>query len=286
MVVPNDAWCNTRGYMVAFNNQGAIEYFPDYESALLDNNLVFAISKIGQLMSDNGFPLKDLSMVMKGLREDEVVNDMTTSSEGDGLAETPRERLERVANADIIIELGYTINQVGPKYSLTYNLEAKDAYTKTQVAGEGGTGQQMFGGEFPVLLEKSIIENMDGFLGRLDRYFEELFEKGREVTLECRIWDSSDTNFESDFGGEELGFLIEEWIADNTVQGRFNTDKASENLLQFSQVRIPLANEKGRAIDTRYWANGLRRWLKQQHNIEAKLSIKGLGKAIITIGGK
>lgn len=287
MVVPSDNWCANNGYIARFDNQGVTETLPDYEKALMsDNNMVFAISKIGQLMADRGFPLKDLNMVMKSLRNDAVLDDVTESSEGDGLAENARERLMRVAKADIIIQLSYNVNRVGPKSSLTYNMQGIDAYTIKQIAASSGTGAQVMSTEFAVLLEKSIVENMDAFFGQLEDYFTNLLSDGREVKLVCRAWANGDVNFETEFGGEELGFLIEEWLAENTVQGRFSTSDASENRLTFEQVRIPLANESGRSIDTRYWAGNLRRWLKSKHNIESKLNIKGLGEAIITVGAK
>lgn len=287
MVVPSDNWCANNGYTLGFNNQGTMEILPDYEDALMsDPNMLFAISKIGELMADQGFPLKDLGMMMKSLRNDAILDDVTESSEGDGLAENPRERLMRVAKADIVIQLTYNVNRAGPKSSLTYNMQGIDAYTFKQIAAASGTGTQMMGVEFPVLLEKSIVENMNAFLNQLDTYFTDLFTAGREVKLVCRTWANSDVNFESEYDGEELGFLIEDWMATNTVQGRFSTSDASENRLIFEQVRIPLATESGRAVDTRYWANDLRKWLKSKYSIESKLSIKGLGEAIITLGAK
>lgn len=286
MVVPSDNWCSNNGYMMTINNQGATEQLPDYEKALLNTNLTFAISKIGELMTAQGFDLQDLGMVMRNLRNDAILDEVTTSSQGSDLAENARERLMRVAKADIIIQLSYHINKVGPKYSLTYNMQGIDAYTEKQIAAASGTGEQILSGEFYILLEKSIVENIGGFQSQLEGYFTTLFEQGREVKLECRAWSGNDINFESDFGGEELGFLIEEWMADNTVQGRFSTDNASENRMDFSQVRIPVVNERGRAMDTRLWANGLRKWLKDKYSIEAKLYIKGLGKAIVMVGEK
>ena len=56
--------------------------------------------------------------------------------------------------------------------------------------------------------------------------------------------------------------------------------------MYFEQVRIPLFNENGRALDARSWANGLRRELREKYGIESKLTIRGLGQAILTIGGK
>ena len=69
------------------------------------------------------------------------------------------------------------------------------------------------------------------------------------------------------------------------MQGRFSTVEASENRMVFEQVRIPM-QAGGRAMDTRQWANGLRRHLRRSYGIDAKLDTKGLGEAVITIGGR
>ncbi|MDE5707372.1 MAG: hypothetical protein K2H69_04300, partial [Alistipes sp.] len=47
-----------------------------------------------------------------------------------------------------------------------------------------------------------------------------------------------------------------------------------------------LYNASGRAIDARGWANGLRRELRERYGIESKLSMRGLGQAMLTLGGK
>lgn len=287
MVVPSDVWCNQNGYVMQFNNQGVWETLPDYNIALQnDADLLLAISKIGEMMAERGFPLKDLGASLKSLRTEAVEDALATSQDGDGLAESPLDKLKKVAKADIIMQITYKVNHVGPKRSLTFNLQGLDAYTNKQIAAASGTGQPTISVELPVLIEESVLSHIDGFNNQLQAAFDDLFENGREVSLVCRRWSGSEVDFETEFGGEELSFIIENWIADNTVQGRFSTSDATENRMLFEQVRIPLNAPNGRALDTRTWANGLRKELKSKYDIDAKLSTKGLGQAIITIGAK
>lgn len=287
MVMPSDNWCATNGFLIEVDNMGVTELRPDYEKALMmDNNMVFAISKIGQMMADRGFPLKDLSMTLKGVRNNAILDNVTESSQGgEKLAETPREALMRVANVDIVLYLSYHVNKTGPKSSLTYNMQGIDAYTFKQITASQGVGQQMLSTEFSVLLEKSIEEKMDGFVNQLAEHFNDLFTNGREVKLICQAWDSG-LNFESEFGGEELGFLIEDWVIANTVNGTYTPAEASENRMVFDDARIPLVNERGTKTTTRLWANELRKWLKSKYNIDAKLISKGLGEAVLIVGSK
>lgn len=287
MVVPSDVWCNQNGYMSSFDNQGQVEKYPNYETALQSSSdLVLAISKIGEMMAERGFPLKDLSACLKTIKQEAAEESVTTSKEGDVLAETPLDKLSRVAKADIIIQLTWSMNVSGPKKSVTFNMQGLDAYTNKQVAAASGTGAPSFAVEIPLLLEESILSHIDQFNSQLQVHFDDLFANGREVALTCRRWSGSEADFETEYDGNELSFIIEDWMAQNTVQGRFSTSDATENRLVFEQVRIPLQNEAGRAIDTRTWANGLRKSLKDTYGIDAKLTTKGLGQAIITIGAK
>ena len=87
-------------------------------------------------MADRGFPLKDLQQTVKSISnlsaEDRLI---TSKKSGASITESPLDRLRRTAKADIILEIDWTVNTVGPKSSITYNLRAIDAYSNKQVAG-------------------------------------------------------------------------------------------------------------------------------------------------------
>jgi hypothetical protein len=57
-------------------------------------------------------------------------------------------------------------------------------------------------------------------------------------------------------------------------------------MMLFEQVRIPLFDANGKAIDAKGWAKGLQKYLKETYKIESKLMTKGLGQASIVIGEK
>ena len=68
MVVPSLPWCNEKGYVFERTTELGSETFPDYKKALAqDKDLMNVISKIGILMADKGFPLKDLSTSIKNM---------------------------------------------------------------------------------------------------------------------------------------------------------------------------------------------------------------------------
>lgn len=289
MVVPSDVWCVQNNYTNTYDNQGISQIVPDYTKALqTDANLLLAIAKINTMMADRGFPLKDLQAVTNSIAQQNAEDNMSQSkTSGASLAESPVDRLRRVAKADIIMQLTYIINQMGPKYSLTYNLQGLDSYTNKQIAGAQGTGKHTFSAELPILLEEAVLSNMDEFCTQLMTYFEDINENGREVAVDVRVFDNgSGLDLESEFNDMELSEIIDDWMSDNTVNHVFNKSDASENFIQYEQVRIPLYKENGNQMDAESFVRGLRTYLRKQYQIESKVMARGLGRCILVIGEK
>lgn len=289
MVVPSDAWCKEHGFEQTFDNQGTSEQIPDYKAAVSsDKQLNAVISKINILMADRGFPLKDLQQNVKSISnlsaEDRLI---TSKTSGSAITESPLDRLRRTAKADIILEIDWTVNTVGPKSSVTYNLRALDAYSNKQVAGAEGTGNGSFSAELPVLLEEAVQDHMDSFVERLQQHFDDLLKNGREVVLDLRIFDSSVVDFEKEYDGYELNEIIDNWLADNCVNHRFNKSDATESMILYEQVRIPLYKANGTAQDTYGFARELARFLNAApYNIPVKTVNRGLGRCLLILGEK
>lgn len=289
MVVPSDAWCKEHGYEQTFDNQGTSEQIPDYKAAVSsDKQLNAVISKINILMADRGFPLKDLQQNVKSISSLSTEDRLITSKKSNAsITESPLDRLRRTAKADIILEIDWTVNTIGPKSSITYNLRALDAYSNKQVAGAEGTGKGSFSAELPVLLEEAVQDHMDSFVERLQAHFDDLLTNGREVVLDLRVFDSSTVDFEKEYGDYELSEVIDNWLADNCVNHRFNKSDATETMILYEQVRIPLYKANGMAQDTYGFARELARFLNAApYNIPVKTVNRGLGRCLLVIGEK
>lgn len=287
MVIPGETWCSQNGYMSSYDMQGRILNVPDYEKALQeDMDLINVITKVGELMAERGFPLKDMASSIRSINQNSVEDEMTVSSRsGSILAETPLDKLLNRAKADILVELSWKINNIGPKRSVTYTLRGIDAYTNKQIAATQGTGAQSFSVEIPVLLEEAVIERMDNFTSQLQKHFDDLLTNGREITLDIRMFDSgSGKTLEDEYGDSNLSEVIDDWVAQNTVNHRYNLTDATENAMHFEQVRIPLYRPNGMPMDTRHFATELRKYLSSTpYQLKAKVITKGLGHADLII---
>ena len=289
MVVPSLPWCKEHNYIKTVTNQGSSKEYPDYAKAAGDANLFAVITKIGELMTERGLILKDYSAAVRNAEQLSVESEMLASStSGASVAESPMDRLMNTAKADILVEVGWAVNTVGPKHSITYNLRGIDAYTSNQVAAAQGTGNQSFSSEIPVLLEEAVITNIDQFTSQLQAHFDDLLTNGRSVSIVIQTFDNdSGVNFETEYGGIELQEIIDNWMAENTVQGRYNLESATETIMLFNNVRIPLFKPNGSAMDTRSFVSILRKKLNAApYNIPSKLTTTGLGRARLTIGEK
>lgn len=290
MVIPSLPWCSERGYVIKQTVGQNSEILPDYKKALAeDKDLMNVISKIGILMADKGFPLKDLSASIKNMDQINAQNTMTQSkNSGAALTENALDMLKRTAKCDIILEIDWSVNTTGPKKSVTYNLRGLDAYTDRQVAGAQGTGAPSFTAEVPVLIEEAVLANMDNFTSQLQAHFDDLFENGREVTIDINVFENEQgIDMETDYNGNELVDVIEEWLEGHCVKGRFSKTNGSENFVLFNQVRIPILKENGRAMDTEDFVKELRKMLqKSPYNLACKVIPRGLGRCQLIIGEK
>lgn len=288
MILPSDNWCSQRYFMTNFDNQGTIVKIPDYKAAFQDDaELSTVISIVGGLLAECGYPVKDSEQELKNLdvKQGED-NAMMSKTSGASLSESPLDVLKRKSKSDMIIQIGWSVNKEAAGKSVTFQLDAIDSYTSKRIASATGTGESA-DDIVPRLLETAVKTHIPEFTQKLDNYFYELGIKGREIVLTVKKWDSWENDLETEYDGEELTDCIVEWLNRNTVGGNYNLSDATENYMLLEQVRIPIKDEKGMALDARGFANQLRKYLqKEPFNITSKVITRGLGEAMIVLGEK
>ncbi len=295
MVVPSDSFCERNGYVQQVNAMGASSTVADYSRAMKENSDIRTlVSAMGDFMAKNDFPIQSLEQELKRLQTEDAELAMMTGKSGGEINETPLERLRRSAKADIILDLDYEVHRVGPRKQVSFNLQAIDAYSSKLISGNTGVSSDA-SAPMTTLLEECVLSFKDNFLSDLQHYFDDLFANGREISVTLLCYDNCPIDFEEEFevNGEsyELAEIIEAWMADNTVEGRFSTQAKSANRIRFNQVRIPLyaRNMNGRdvAIDAEAFVRPLVRMLKKKpYSLVVGSSPRGLGDVWITIGDK
>lgn len=128
MVKPADVWCATNGYMKTIDNQGVTQLEPDYMSAFQTNNdLNDAISKIGGLMAERGFPLKDMLQELRKLQQRNAATMVASSKSGNEASLSPADELYNTVRPDIAFEINWHTEKEGRTIALKHSKPASIA---------------------------------------------------------------------------------------------------------------------------------------------------------------
>ena len=288
MILPSDNWCEMRYFMTTYDNQGTKVKTPDYQLAFQqDTEIGPVISKIGGLLTSLDYSIKDAEQEIRRINMKTAEDNMTFSkTSGANLVESPLDLLKRRIKSDVLIQISWQLNKEAAGRSVTFNLEAFDTYTSKRIASS--TGTTMASQEpIPVILEQAVKERIAEFDSQMTKWYVGQQADGREIVLTIRCWDNWENDLETEYDGEELTDCIQDWLKQYTVSGNFNLSDGTESFAQFEQVRIPLLDERGNALDARGFATQLRKYLnKPPFNITSKVMQRGLGEAIIVLGEK
>ena len=293
MVIPNDAYCLRQGYVTTYTDANGKEVsVADYDKAFLnDEELRLAISELSNIMAQREFPLKDLEATLKKIKNEEIEASLFEGSAGGSIVESPLDKIKRTAKADIIMDLDFSIKKSGPRKYISFNLRGLDAYTSKVITAVSGDGRPSSSATIGLLIEEAVLNYMDSFNASLQNHFNDMFENGREVAISIKMTNNCPISLSDDvtFLDEtvQLSDVLDYWMDENCIGGRFSRVNGGDNFIDYEQVRIPLFKTvlgKERAIDTRGFAQDLGRFLSNNFQIPYKIYERGLGNVWVVLG--
>lgn len=280
MIVPDMIYCVNNGYTASGPNG---ETIPDYEMALAkDPTLNAVLTQIAQLIME-----RNSEIVVIGLQEavDNAKADdmMAKANDGDD-SESVDEGIIRNSNADIVIKVNYDLIKTGPSYQVSYTLKGTDPYTSQTFAPIEGLGDASTSASPAVLLREAVYNNMDGFLNLLLKYYNNMLKGGRMVAFEIKTRSGSGLSMDSKVGDYTLREEIEDFLFDNSVEGKgLENVKSGNTFMQYKGVYIPLISTirgRQRKQGAKDVAQKLVNFLNEK-NISAQYKVMGLGKVFI-----
>lgn len=283
MVKASDSWYNKNGLGKIYNQDGAERFVPDYAAGFLDdsNGLRTVVSTIGDLMLEHEFKLEVMEQVLKDIQNqaaEEQANDTRSA------AKSSLDEVLATAKCDIILDVTWTVKPFGLRKSVDLELIALDAYTNKQVATLQSASEPSASFDMAAALRECVAGGFNAFCDDIMTHFADMATNGREVSLLIRVDENSDVILsESEIEGSTLDEYIEEWVTNNSVNSAYNIGNSTDTRMQFKDVRIPLFNEKGKPTNTRQWARGLQKALKDAGFTGTKADMNGLGRATIYI---
>ena len=285
MIVPDLIYCKTNGYVQQFDNMGVVETVPDYEKALTeDPSLHAALMQVAQLITDRNsdIVIVDLIEAINNAKADAA---MAAANGGDD-SESVDEAVIRASEADILVKVQFDLLKHGPQYQVSYTITGTDAYTNQAFAPISGMGAPSTSANPVVLLREAVFANMDAFLDKMLSYYAGMATKGRMVAFEIKTTAGSSVNMNSKVGEYTLREQIEDFLYDNSVEGKgLERVQSGSTFMKYQGVYIPLIatirgrQRKQRAKDV---AQRLVNYLAE-NNVAAEYKIRGLGKVNIYI---
>lgn len=285
MIVPDLIYCKTNGYVQQFDNMGVVETVPDYEKALTeDPSLHAALMQVAQLITDRNsdIVIVDLIEAINNAKADAAM----AAANGGDVSESVDEAVIRASEADILVKVQFDLLKHGPQYQVSYTITGTDAYTNQAFAPISGMGAPSTSANPVVLLREAVFANMDAFLDKMLSYYAGMATKGRMVAFEIKTTAGSSVNMNSKVGEYTLREQIEDFLYDNSVEGKgLERVQSGSTFMKYQGVYIPLiATIRGRqrkqgAKDV---AQRLVNYLAE-NNVTAEYKIRGLGKVNIYI---
>ena len=297
LIIPSDKYCNDNGYVKTVQNMGQTRVVMDYRKLFLeDKKFPVALAQINKEFGERGFQLLKLDEVIKKIEADQIEMSLMQSKSGEEVSISPLDRIKQVAKADIILSLDMSLNESWEGSTCDITLFAIDAYTSKSISSITGQSPPNSSLNIQVLVKAAILAYIDDFQQQLIDHFTAMKTKGREISLKVKLYNSAPFVLDDEFTYPDLGIneedeviaIINEWLRQNCVNGVFNMNNATENFIDYSNVRIPLYEEKNGeqvAVSAYSWSKDLQKMFKKApFETKAKRYVKGLGEIWIIIG--
>lgn len=289
MVVPSDNWFYANGYFTVNTVNGRQKRLPDYQRAFTENpDINNVITTIAQMFINRGFQTTNIWDEIKAL-EEENAEEMALDADGEGesTAVSAVDMVLQTVKPDIKLEINWQVNQIGFNKNAFVNIDGKDSFTNKSIAPMQRQSNDMASSTSVTTLLKEAVEGgFEQLSNNLMTYFTDLSTKGREIRMAVRITQSSEVNLTTDFNGQRLQAILQDWVRQHSLNNTGNlAPNSSKNKANFRGIRIPLADSNGVKMDASEWARKeeLENFLKGL-GIPARVDSRGLGEIIVRIG--
>ena len=284
MVMPSDQTLQQFGCIKTRRLDGAKYQERDYGKYLLsDEYFKPVVANIQDRFNAADYPLNDFEQTLKSIQNRDA------SDIADGLAADAKTRILSVAGPDIVLELDYSIaadytkSNTGKK-EVRYVINAIDAYTNKVIAIIQGDG--MSGENCVALITADIDKNMPALMADIQKYFNDILTRGREITVRINVdADSNQKLTDESIEGDTYTDEIIDYIKTNAVKGAYKMQTNTPNQLTFTNVRIQVLNDDGTQYGVYDWTRDLQRYLKKNLGLSSENRSQGLGEVVLTVKG-
>ena len=260
VLFPDDVWMRDHGFMTEVDNDGKKLRIPRYADAFAENSEIGGVVQaVQKVFEERDFRHEDLQNTLKGMDMERAV-EMARASKNNATENGLMEEILQQANPDIRIDLFYAVKTVGRMKDIEFRLKAVDAYCYEQVASCEGT---VTGTADPVsvALRKIVAGKSEEFCQQIIKYFLDLRDNGRKITVIFRAEEGTMIDFLNDevaSTGDTYTDYLYDWLQAHSVNRSCAEGRQTDQLCEFKMVRIPFFDEKtGNPTNARRWARGI-----------------------------
>lgn len=282
ILIPSDEWLYNNNYVIKGDTTLSDEFIPDYRKALLaDKGISSVLTALSAMFQKEDFYTKDLNAELKRLNTEQMRRGVDAQDKG-GIKTSEKAQLLRGAQADLYIEVSYSIERVGLGKAIHVNLNAMDSYSNQRVSSTQGTGAPSSCTDFPTMVYASVANVLPNFSQEIRDYFMDIVNNGRYYSLIFEHTGDCDIDFNSKFNEKSLDRIIDDWIIDNSNDA--SQQYSDENGMEYTNIRVPMVTATGRKQDIKYWLRSIEDTFEQL-GIGYDITVVGSGRAIVTITG-
>ena len=286
IVFPANVWMNGQGYVKNVTRDGVTKRLYQYADAFATNrDLGRAVTAVQKVFADRGFRHEDLQNLLQNIDEDAAM-DMAFDADGEGSESSVAEQLMDETKPDIRVNLDFSVEQVGPRRNISWELQAVDAYCNNQVAAVQGN-IPLTTDPVDLAIRKAVAGNADDFSQQMINYFLDLRDNGRKIIVVFKAAKGSGIDFRKNKVGTMPMFMwISKWMKSHAVNGAGGSGSPSANKYQLKNVRIPFYGEDGEATNAQEWVMALLEEFASETGITAYPQRSSLGSVYLSVGGE
>ena len=200
-----------------------------------DVNRRVAATAVKQGFDNVGFSTVDLVAVMRAVA---TAGAMTTGTETD-----LKTRIIEQSRADIYVEV--EVLEPERQGDLTNVSIIRTAYLTNNgmsLANMIGHSGRYRGIDLPRLVERAAADSLDAFLAVMQEKFDDVVQNGAVISVDVSVRQGAAHDLASEVGsgGDVLGFVLEDWFAENAWQNNYSISGSTDVRMILDAVRVPL----------------------------------------------
>lgn len=248
---------------------------------LIDANpaMKHAVNKVSAQFASHGYKTRDFVTMLNNSKSDDILHDGTQAD--------ARTMMIQQLPADIVVSVNLDLFKDGNKGQCTLALDAVERQTAGKLCAESFASGQYMTTDYIALTDYALKKVENGFFSQMQKAFEDMVQKGREMKLEFLLGDTVtdwDFDVETPATGEDFKDELEEWLRATANHGVFDMSRSTDKFIEAS-INIPLWDtERNRSYTINNFNSSLRKFMKTHFGDAYKAKVTSLGQKLsITI---